>query len=161
MTVYQIARSERASDNLLTALSRIEAVLNHIEAQRGKINNQELRASYFASQRELFEFDISLLMQLHKQQPLEGHDASALQVCERARARSLLELLTEAHANIRQDIGGPHTFITSAGGRQIIKRAWPGVSSYLLRADAQPLPRASQRPVWRRRAAGEYRPSRS
>lgn len=104
MTLYHVARIERAGGNLATSLIRIEAVLNHVEAQRGKISSQELRASYFASQRELYEFDISLLMQLHRQRPLEGHEASALQVSERARARSLLELLTEARANIRQDI---------------------------------------------------------
>jgi CHAT domain-containing protein/Tfp pilus assembly protein PilF len=104
MTLYHIARSERANGNLLAALSDVETVLDDTEAQRGKINSQELRASYFASQRELYEFDISLRMQLHIQRPFAGYDASALQVSERARARSLLELLTEARANIRQDV---------------------------------------------------------
>jgi tetratricopeptide (TPR) repeat protein len=84
MTRYHVARTERANGNLLTALPHIEAVLNHIEAQRGKINSLDLRTSYFAAQRELYEFDISLLMQLHKQQPLAGHHESALQASERA-----------------------------------------------------------------------------
>lgn len=104
MTLYQVARAERANGSLLAARSDIEAVLNHIEAQRGKINSQEFRASYFAAQQELYEFYVSLLMQLHKQQPSQRHDATALQASERARARSLLELLTEARANIREDV---------------------------------------------------------
>jgi hypothetical protein len=41
-------------------------------------------------------------MQLHQQNPNEGYDALALHISERSRARSLLELLTEANANIRQ-----------------------------------------------------------
>lgn len=104
MTLYQIARSERAKGNLPAARSHVEAVLEHIESQRAKISSQELRASYFSAQHEFYEFYISLLMELHKQQPSEGHDAAALQASERARARSLLELLTEAQADIRQGV---------------------------------------------------------
>jgi CHAT domain-containing protein len=41
-------------------------------------------------------------MQLHKHHTDKGYDAQALQISERDRARSLLDLLTEAHADIRQ-----------------------------------------------------------
>lgn len=51
-----------------------------------------------------YEFYVDLLMQLHKQQPSQGYDALALQASERARARSLLELLAEANADIRQGV---------------------------------------------------------
>lgn len=40
-------------------------------------------------------------MQMHKQRPSEGYDALALEVGERGRARSLIDLLTEAGADIR------------------------------------------------------------
>ena len=43
-------------------------------------------------------------MQMHKQNPAAAFDALALAVSERARARSLLELLKEAHADIRQGV---------------------------------------------------------
>ena len=43
-------------------------------------------------------------MQMHKQNPAASFDALALAVSERARARSLLELLTEARADIRQGV---------------------------------------------------------
>jgi len=52
----------------------------------------------------LHQFYTDLLMQLHKQQPTQGYDALALQASERARARSLLELLTEARADIRTGV---------------------------------------------------------
>ena len=41
---------------------------------------------------------------MHKQNPAAAFDAVALAVSERARARSLLELLTEARADIRQGV---------------------------------------------------------
>jgi CHAT domain-containing protein len=45
-----------------------------------------------------------VLMQMHKQNPAAALDAVALAVSERARARTLLELLREARADIRQGI---------------------------------------------------------
>ena len=41
-------------------------------------------------------------MQMHSREPAKGHDAAALQASERARARSLLESLAEARADIRR-----------------------------------------------------------
>ncbi len=43
-------------------------------------------------------------MQLHQQNPNRGYDSEAFHISERARARSLLELLTEANADIRQGV---------------------------------------------------------
>jgi hypothetical protein len=43
-------------------------------------------------------------MRLHIQQPSKGFDAHTLQASERERARSLLELLTEASTEIREGV---------------------------------------------------------
>ena len=43
-------------------------------------------------------------MQLHQQNPSQGYDAQALHASESSRARSLLELLSEAKADIRQGV---------------------------------------------------------
>ncbi len=69
-----------------------------------KLTLRNCRASYFATVQNYYEFYVDLLMQLHKQQPSQGYDALALQASERARARSLLELLAEANADIRQGV---------------------------------------------------------
>ncbi|HBW58582.1 MAG TPA: hypothetical protein DEF27_12575, partial [Oscillatoriales bacterium UBA8482] len=61
-----------------------------------------LRQSYFATVQDYYQFYIDLLMQLHQQNPSQGYDAKALHASESSRARSLVELLTEAGANIRQ-----------------------------------------------------------
>jgi CHAT domain-containing protein/Tfp pilus assembly protein PilF len=104
LTLYNIASAERKQGNLNAALTQIKIVINIVEDLRTKINSQELRASYFATVQSYYQFYIDLLMQLHKQQPSKGYDALALQTSERARARSLLELLTEAKADIRQGV---------------------------------------------------------
>jgi CHAT domain-containing protein/Tfp pilus assembly protein PilF len=103
-TLRRIALVERDRGNLVEARIRIEAALEIIESLRTKIVSQELRATYFASAQQYFETYIDLLMQLHVLYPSEGNDGRALQASERARARGLLEMLTEAGANIRQGV---------------------------------------------------------
>ncbi|GAB1542023.1 CHAT domain-containing protein [Scytonema sp. NUACC21] len=103
-TLYNIALVQRNQGNLNAALTQIKTVIDIVEDLRTKIDSQELRVSYFATVQDYYQFYIDLLMQLHKQQPSQGYDTLALQISERARARSLLELLTEAKADIRQAV---------------------------------------------------------
>ncbi|MBP5977619.1 CHAT domain-containing protein, partial [Brasilonema sp. CT11] len=91
---------ERSRGNLQAARTNVEAAIKIIEELRTKIDRQELRTSYFATQQDVYKLYIDLLMQLHKKEPSQGYDALALHVSERSRARSLIELLTEANAKI-------------------------------------------------------------
>jgi CHAT domain-containing protein/Tfp pilus assembly protein PilF len=99
-----IAVLERDRGNLETARTHIETAITIIEDLRTKIGSQEHRQSYFATVQGYYEFYIDLLMQLHQQNPSKGYNAQALHISERARARSLLELLTEANADIRSGV---------------------------------------------------------
>src|SRR6266508_1072527 len=101
-----IARVEQIRGNLTQARQTAERAVGLIESQRTKTDSQELRASFFASQQVFFETYIDVLMQMRKQNPAAALDAVALAVSERARARSLLELLKEARADIRQGVDG-------------------------------------------------------
>jgi CHAT domain-containing protein len=103
-TLLLIARVEQTRGNLNQAHQAIEQAVGMIESLRTNIAGQQLRASYFASRHEFFESYIDVLMQMHKQNPAAALDAAALEVSERARARSLLELLKEARADIRQGV---------------------------------------------------------
>jgi CHAT domain-containing protein len=103
-TLLGIARVEQKRGNLAQARQVIEQAVGIIESLRTNVANQELRASYFASRQEFFETYIDVLMQMHKQNSAAAFDAVALAVSERARARSLLELLKESRADIRQGI---------------------------------------------------------
>ncbi len=100
---YQLARIERARGQWDEARRQIEAALTLIERARANLLSQELRSSYLTTVRDCYEFYVDLLMQLHDRQPGDGFDAEALRASERARARSLLEMLAEARAEIRQD----------------------------------------------------------
>jgi CHAT domain-containing protein len=103
-TLYRLAHHHRKQSETAAARRHIEAALEIIESIRGKIGGKELRASYFATVQDHYELYIDLLMQLHRQSPAGEYAAAALQVSERSRARSLLELLAESGANIRQGV---------------------------------------------------------
>ncbi len=103
-TLYSMAILKKDEGNFPGAIADIEAAIKIIEEIRIKINNQDLRKSYFASVQDYYEFYIGLLMQLHKNYPSQGYDAKALQVSEKAKARSLLEMLTAAKTDIRSGV---------------------------------------------------------
>ncbi|MEG4009161.1 CHAT domain-containing protein [Microcoleus sp. Pol11C1] len=104
ITLFHIAYVKRNQNNLTEALNDIESSIKIIENLRTKIASPELRSSYFATVQNYYEFYIDLLMQLHKTNPKSGYDTKALEASERSRARSLLELLQESNANIREGI---------------------------------------------------------
>jgi CHAT domain-containing protein/tetratricopeptide (TPR) repeat protein len=105
-TLLWIARVEQKRGDLTQARQITEQAVGLIESLRTNIAGQELRATYFAKRQEFFESYIDVLMQMHKQNPAAAFDAVALTVSERARARSLLELLKESRADIRQGVDG-------------------------------------------------------
>lgn len=104
VTRYNLARLQRDLNQFAAAHAQIEAALSLVELLRTKVASQGLRTSYLASVQQYYELGIDLLMRLHQQQPTAGFAAAALQISERARARTLLELLTEARADIRQGV---------------------------------------------------------
>jgi CHAT domain-containing protein len=104
VTLYNLASVKRDQNNLTEALNDIESSIKIIENLRTKIASPELRTSYFATVQNYYEVYIDLLMQLHKTNPKSGYDTKALEASERSRARSLLELLQESNANIREGI---------------------------------------------------------
>jgi CHAT domain-containing protein/tetratricopeptide (TPR) repeat protein len=103
-TLFNIAFNERGLGNFKGAIAHMEDAFTILESLRSDIGSQELRSSFFATVQDFYEFYIDLLMQMHKQKPSEGYDARALQASERGRARSLLEMLAEAGADIRQGV---------------------------------------------------------
>jgi CHAT domain-containing protein/predicted negative regulator of RcsB-dependent stress response len=103
-TLLGIARVEQTRDALMQAQQTIEQVIGIVESLRAGIRARDLRASYFASRRDYYETYIDILMERHRQNHTAGFDATAFAVSERARARSLLELLTESHVDVREGV---------------------------------------------------------
>jgi CHAT domain-containing protein/lipoprotein NlpI len=90
------ARLERTLGHLEEAHADIESAVSTIESSRTDIRSAESRSSYFDNQRDYYDFYISLLMQMDQLHPGQGYAASAFNVSERARARSLLDTLHES-----------------------------------------------------------------
>lgn len=103
-TFFGIARVHRAMGNNVSARTEIERALAIVESTRTSVTSQDVRSLFLASYQEFFQFYIDLLMQMHQEKPSAGFDGLALHANERARARSLLEILTEARAQIRQGV---------------------------------------------------------
>jgi CHAT domain-containing protein len=103
-TLYHLAYVKRNLGRLDEARSMIEGALDITESQRAKVTSQNQRALYLASKRDFYEFYIDTLMRLHQLHPLKGYGAAALEASEKARARSLIEMLAESRADVRQGV---------------------------------------------------------
>jgi CHAT domain-containing protein/tetratricopeptide (TPR) repeat protein len=100
-----MAASEFKAGRYSEAETDMRKAIDLIESVRNRLSAQELRTSFFSSEnREIYEASISLLMDLHKQAEDKGYDKEAFAASEKARARSLLELLAVARTDIRQGV---------------------------------------------------------
>ena len=102
MALGNIAYANLRMQQLPEARIRLEDALAIIESLRTKIISRELRTSYFSSNSGYYSLYVDVLMQLHRLHPGDGYDRLAFEASERGKARSLLDLLTEAEAHIYQ-----------------------------------------------------------
>ncbi|MEO6192479.1 MAG: CHAT domain-containing tetratricopeptide repeat protein [Thermoanaerobaculia bacterium] len=87
-----LARSERALGDRRAALQSSRQALDILEGVRPTVLREDLRMSFFATVQGLFDFHIDLLMDM-------GKDEEAWATAERARARTLGDLLAEKGAS--------------------------------------------------------------
>lgn len=103
-TLFGIAKTKREQGDMLGARTDMDLSLELIENMRAKGSNNQLRLSYFAAVQDYYEFYIDLLMQLHRLYPTKSYAASALEVSERARARTLIDLILESNVDLKQGV---------------------------------------------------------
>src|SRR5262249_6105090 len=103
-TLYRIARVNRDMGQLVEARSRIEESIKIIDSIRLNVASLDLRASYFASVHQGHELYVDILMRLHKMHPTRQFNVLAFEVNDRARARTLLETISEAQVDIRSGV---------------------------------------------------------
>jgi CHAT domain-containing protein len=103
-TLYNIARANRDLGALEDALAYIKQSINIIEDLRTNVASPEFRTSYFAGVRKHYDLCIDILMQLDRLRPGQGFAAAGLLASENSRARSLIDVLTESGADIRQGV---------------------------------------------------------
>ncbi len=102
--LYSLARVERDMNNFSAARARIDESLMVAEFMRSEILSPASRASYLAVVQTSYQFYTDLLMRQHKAEPTMGYDALAVEVSERQRSRSLLDLLAESGTDLHQGI---------------------------------------------------------
>jgi CHAT domain-containing protein/tetratricopeptide (TPR) repeat protein len=103
-TLHSLARTHFASGKLNEARREIEEALQIGESIRSQVLGHELRESFFAAMQNCFQLYIEILMRLDRASPGAGLAETALSASERARARSLLELLDEAGVDLREGV---------------------------------------------------------
>jgi len=92
-----LARAERDLGDLPSARQHAERAIELTEKVRANAGGQEARASYLSSALDTYSTYIDILM-------LQHEPAAALEISERSRARSLLEMLSESGADIREGV---------------------------------------------------------
>jgi CHAT domain-containing protein len=102
--LYGIARVERDRGSLGEALTYSGQALDIIESQRTKVPGQQLRTSYFSTKQDQYELYIDLSMLQYERSRSQTQLAAALQASERSRARSLVDLLSEAKIDLREGV---------------------------------------------------------
>ncbi len=94
----QMAEIEYERNRLQDARQMAEGALALLETVRGRLASKHLRTLFMAARRGYYDLYVDILMALHRQQPQAGYGAKALEAAERARARSLAEMLAELGA---------------------------------------------------------------
>ncbi len=103
-TLVHLARAEKALGDLEGSRTQLEEALRLTESLRGSIPAVGDRAAFMAQTRDRYDLLISVLMDLDARQPGHGWAAEGLRASERAKARSLIELLAEARIDLREGL---------------------------------------------------------
>lgn len=107
LSLYGIARIERDRPNLANARDRVEEAIGIVEKLRSKVTERQLRLTYFAGKQDLYALAIDVRMQLYNGKKSPADLEAALAFSEKARARNLLDLLSEARADVYKGMS-PH-----------------------------------------------------
>ena len=99
-----LARVERDRGDLAEAQKTVETSLQISESLRSDLISPESRTAFLSGVQDSYKLYTDLLMRRHRIEPQKGFDRLAVEVAERQRARSLLDLLTESRTDVRQGV---------------------------------------------------------
>ena len=91
-----MANAQRRLGKPSTALASVQKSLEIIESLRIQVDSPHLRATFLASVRDAYELLVELLMEMHRAEPGGAFAQRALEASERAKARSLLDVVGSA-----------------------------------------------------------------
>jgi CHAT domain-containing protein len=99
-----IAQAEQKAGHLEEALARIEESLAIFDSLGRQLGSPNLRSSFLALRQNAYTIAVGILADLDASRPGRGFAARAFQASERARARTLIESLTEARLDVAGDL---------------------------------------------------------
>jgi CHAT domain-containing protein len=136
LNLYVRAEFERDQGNYELAIEHLTAALKIKEAISANISVPELRTTFFAKIRGMYELYMDILMLMHKRNPEKKYNEEALRISEMSRARSLLESLGESRLNIREGVDARLLDAERRLQQQLNERADDLLQLQLNRADA-------------------------
>lgn len=102
-TLFGFARLDFVENRFDSALENVRKSIEITESLSSNVLNSKLKRTYFSNVFERYELYIGLLMEAHKRHPTAGFAIQALQVSERSRSRTMVELLALSNANFAAD----------------------------------------------------------
>ncbi len=96
LTLAGLARLGDRQGDLSDARQWLDQALQLVEGLRLDFDSLDLRTSFFASQHDFYRYYIDLSMRLHAADPQGGFHQDAFEASERARARTLLDILSRS-----------------------------------------------------------------
>jgi len=97
-TLYALAVAERSLGLAAEARSHADEAVARVEELRTGFLSASLRTSFLATRRRAYSLMIDLLMDRHAAEPGKDYDREAFAISERARARTLLDVLRAGSA---------------------------------------------------------------
>jgi CHAT domain-containing protein len=103
---FEIASAHLRHGNHKKSLENYKKSISFIEKIRSRIQLEELKASYLASDKriEAYQNTVNLLCKLHDSEPEKLHNIEAFDYLERAKARAFLDRLEVSQVNISQGV---------------------------------------------------------
>jgi CHAT domain-containing protein len=103
---FEIANAHLRQGNHEKSLENYKKSISFIEKIRSRIQLEELKASYLASDKriEAYQNTVNLLCNLHGSEPERLHNIEAFNYLERAKARAFLDRLEVSQVNISQGV---------------------------------------------------------
>jgi CHAT domain-containing protein len=99
-----IAEAEQKAGHLDEALQRIQESLSIFDSLGRRLDTPRLRSSFLALRQNAYTISVGILADLDASHPGQGYAAKAFQASERARARTLVESLTEAKLDVSDEL---------------------------------------------------------
>ncbi len=104
-SLYGLARVESGRNNLTAARDLVGQAVKIVESLRAKTANHLLRTALLASKHDYYELDVDVKMRLAEESPSSAALVeAAFESNEHARARGLIDLLTEGSVDVRAGV---------------------------------------------------------